>query len=309
MMLRNSDMNSIARHIDEHDIAQEVRFTRRVHRGSFLLLEGITDINRFADFVDAAECDVVNCYGRRNAILAIKILYDEGFLGAVCVVDADFDRILDRLEEHEGIIYSEGHDFDLDWIHPTILSRYLRETGDQAKCSAFRSMEDLVVKIMLGLKPVSVARLLNRKRQIEYKVSHIDISDIYNNFEIDLDSYVNLIVGSSAPGKTRSAVKDLIEKNTLLEYNLYQLTNGHDFHCALGACLRVELGSRKAQQTWGREVAKHLRLGFREQEFQDCTVYRKICEWENENSPYRILKAHLKSEVHSSIRVKLGAAR
>jgi hypothetical protein len=40
-------MISIQRHMDEYDIAQEVRLERKVHKGSFLLVEGITDIKRF----------------------------------------------------------------------------------------------------------------------------------------------------------------------------------------------------------------------------------------------------------------------
>jgi hypothetical protein len=37
-------MISIAKHMDEHDIAQEVRLERKLHKGSFLLVEGTTDI-------------------------------------------------------------------------------------------------------------------------------------------------------------------------------------------------------------------------------------------------------------------------
>ena len=42
----------IARHMDEYDIAEEVRLERKVHRGSFLLVEGITYIRRFGPFID-----------------------------------------------------------------------------------------------------------------------------------------------------------------------------------------------------------------------------------------------------------------
>lgn len=67
-------MISIARHMDEYDIAQEIRLERKVHKGSFLLLEGDTDIKRFSRFIDEAKCSIVNCYGRRRAIAATEML-------------------------------------------------------------------------------------------------------------------------------------------------------------------------------------------------------------------------------------------
>jgi hypothetical protein len=97
-------MISIGKHMDEHDIAQEVRFERKVHKGSFLLLEGSTDIKRFEPLIDGQKCSVVNCYGRKNAIEAIKLLYDDGFPGALGVVDADFDRITGEIDLHEGSV-------------------------------------------------------------------------------------------------------------------------------------------------------------------------------------------------------------
>jgi hypothetical protein len=171
-------MISIGRHMDEFDIAQEVRLERKVHKGSFLLTEGDTDIKRFAVFIDDNVCSLVNCYGRRNSIEAIKILYKDGFLGALGVVDADFDRIEGKLERHEGLVYSEAHDFDLDWANANVIERYLAEVGEKAKCVLHGPAVDVIGKILDGLKPVSVARLLNHRKQILHKLSGIDVSAV-----------------------------------------------------------------------------------------------------------------------------------
>ena len=140
-------MISIARHMDKYDIAQEVRLERKVHKGSFLLLEGDTDIKRFSTFVDDGACSFVNCYGRRKAIGAIELLYDEGFAGAVAVIDADFDRVTGHLLAHEGLVYSASHDLDLDWATPTVVNKYLCEVGDVAKLSQHGSVADLMAEI------------------------------------------------------------------------------------------------------------------------------------------------------------------
>jgi len=287
-------MISIAKHMDEYDIAQEVRLERKVHKASFLLLEGDTDIKRFNRFISEVECSIVNCYGRRKAIAATKILYDEGFLGVLSVIDADFDRITGKLEQHEGLIYSEAHDLDLDWARPEVVARYL-EVGEKTKCALHGPPEEVIAKILAGLKPVSVARLLNHLKYITYKLSDVDVSVCFANFSVDIDGYVASIFRDrpQVSAGTKGTLKLQITRATAKEYDLYQLTNGHDFHCALGACLRDDLGSRRDVHTWGNEVETHLRLALDESEFRRLSVYQAISKWVSENRPFNILQAVL----------------
>jgi hypothetical protein len=257
-------------------------------------LEGDTDIKRFDRYVDDADCATVNCYGRKNAIEAIELLYEDGFPGAVAIVDADFDRLTGKLTAHEGIIYSEAHDLDLDWTRPNIIGRYLAEVGDKAKCGAHGSVEDIIARILDGLKPVSVTRFLNHQKQIAYKVSDINVSDCFSGFAVDLDFYVDLVTkGRAASDAAKDALKQKIQAALAKSYDLYQLTNGHDFHCALGACLRADLGSRAVPQTWGKEVEAHLRLAFDDADFKALSIFQAIREWIRDNAPIRVLRASL----------------
>ncbi|ESZ11563.1 DUF4435 domain-containing protein [Mesorhizobium sp. L48C026A00] len=108
-------MLSIARHMDAYDIAQEVKFERLAHKGSFLIVEGDTDIKRFSKYVDEQECSLVNSYGRRKAIRAIQLLQKWKVAGVVAVLDADFDRINGTELTHPDIAYSSNHDLRL-WM-------------------------------------------------------------------------------------------------------------------------------------------------------------------------------------------------
>lgn len=287
-------MISITSHMDEFDIVQEIRFERKVHKGSFLLLEGGTDLKRYEQFIDEKACSTVNCHGRKNAVEAIKILYEDGFMGALGIVDADFDRVNGNIEEHEGLIFSETHDLDLDLLTPTTLRRYLVQVGDPGKCATYGSPENIIEKILVGLKPVSVAKLLNRRGAIRYKLSNLDISTCFVDFTIDIDRYIELIfqgkiVAESEKSKIRNQILSLSQK----DFDLMQLTNGHDFCDALGICLRCELGERRATQTWGKEVEIHIRLLFSDQSFKQSVIYNKIITWEQENPPYIVLDRRL----------------
>jgi hypothetical protein len=288
-------MITITRLMDGHDIAQQIRMERQVLRKvSFLLLEGDTDIKRFDRYIDEAVCSPVNCYGRDNAIEATELLYDDGFAGALAVVDADFDRVCNSLNVHEGIIYSETHDLDLDWSIPDIVGRYINEVGDKSKWTSHGSAAEIIDKILLGLKPISVARLLNHQKQITYKLSGINADKCFANFAVDVDAYLDLVFeGRAVSTATRDALKQKIVSAAAKTYDLRQLTNGHDFHCALGACLRGTLGARAIPQTWGKEVESHLRLSCDEAEFRTMSVYFGIREWAQDNAPFRVFKASL----------------
>ena len=127
---------SIARELDAHDIAQEVRQERQVHKGSCLLVEGDKDIKRFAKFVDEDVCSIQNCFDRENLLGAIEILAEEGFQGILGLANAEFDRIDGRLPASEAIIFSETHDFDLDIAESDVLRRYLVATQKNVSCTA-----------------------------------------------------------------------------------------------------------------------------------------------------------------------------
>jgi hypothetical protein len=295
-------MISIGKYLDEHDIAQEMRLERKLHKGSFLVLEGDTDIKRFRPFIDDDKCSLVNSYGRRNAIEAIKLLYEDGFPGAVAVADVDFDRVTGTLEEHEGIVYSQTHDLDLDWARPRVVARYLWEVGDKSKCDTHGDVGAIIHKILEGLKPISVARLLGSTRRIRYRLGNIDASKVFVNFCVDLDAYIDLVFdGRVTNTGEKETLKEAIARACQKGYDLYQLTNGHDFYCALGSCLRSELGFRRDFHSWRSEIEKDLRLAFSDGDFRETEVYRGLCGWINENRGYVIFDVRLNAQSGAAV--------
>lgn len=288
-------MRSIGRYLDEFDIAQEVRMERRTHKGSFLLLEGVTDIKRFSSFTDNSACSSVNSYGRNNAVGALKILHKEGFGGVLAIVDADFDKLLSALPSHDAIIYSETHDLDLDWALPTVVHKYLNEVGDPAKCGSFGSAESIISAIIEGLRPVSIARLLNRKGIIKYKLRDVNFTRCFDGMNVEVSAFVDEVCrmrGLEANENTQ--IREAINNAMTTEiHDPFQLTNGHDFNCALGVALRNELGSRREVHTWGSEIEAGLRLVYSKEEFRVSRIFLDIKSWEGMNSPYRILASEI----------------
>ncbi|MCA1381459.1 DUF4435 domain-containing protein [Bradyrhizobium sp. BRP23] len=278
--------------MDEYDIAQEIRLERQVHKGSFLLLEGDRDIKRFLRFLDPARCSVVNCFGRGNLLGAIAILYDEGFPGVLGLADADFDRLNSTLVEHEGVIYSDGHDFDMDWACKGVLQRYLAEVAHADKCEAMGGIEAICDFIHQCAKPLSVLRYISVTQNVKLPMKRVKHHEISKDAAVDIDLLIDSVAIGPHAAKAAS-LKTLVLNHVKKEFDKLQLTNGHDFLAMLGLALQSRLGDRKIQQTWGSEVEIHIRLAYSDEDFLASSIFVAILAWQDENLPYVILKSSL----------------
>lgn len=288
-------MKSIAGSMDEYDIAQEIRIERQIHKGSFLLLEGVKDIRRFSKFTDPGGCSTVNCYGRENLVGAIELLYEDGFLGCLGLADADFDRVLEQLKGHEGLIYSDTHDFDLDSACEEALTRYLAEVGDQKKCGEAGGTMEIAKSLMVDLKPLSALRFLNVKRNLGYSLTDVNHVQVCKNGRVNLGQLIEHVsTGQFANEARKTQLRNLITPMLAVEVDYAQFTNGHDFFALLGICLRDRLGGRLPPQSWGDEVEMHFRLAFSDDDFSRTGTFKAIRLWENENAPFVIFKNTLR---------------
>ncbi|MDH6275592.1 hypothetical protein M2311_005692 [Rhizobium leguminosarum] len=288
-------MLTISRHMNGRMIARQIRMERQVDkRSAIMLVEGGTDVKRFKRFVDEAACIQVNAWGKENAVTAMEILKERSPAGLLAVVDADFDRIQGKLANDARVIYSESHDFDLDWMFEDLLAHYLEEVADPNKVAAAGGVAHIIQKILDGLRPISAARLLNTEKKIPFKVSHLDAGDYFDKFAVDIDQYLaDLTKDSEISAEEYAALGSLIASTANRNFDLKQLTNGHDFYSALGASLRGDIGDRKQAQTFGNECEIHIRLSFTPEIFKQTLLYTNLIAWEQANPRHSVLKPEL----------------
>jgi hypothetical protein len=287
-------MISIARELDAHDIAQEIRQERQVHRGSFLLLEGDRDIKRFTKFVDENASSIQNCFGRDNLIGAMEILIGEGFPGVLGLASANFDRIEGCLPNNDAIIFSEFHDFDLDVAMSDVLRRYLEEVGDSEKCLALGGHKGVRERLLEVCKPLSVLRHLNHTLELGYRLDQIAHVEICAGWLVDADLLVARVSSDQSTNEQEQSIKQMLLNHAAQDFDFQQITSGQDFLAILGIGLQDELGDRKPPQTLVSEVGIHFRLAFSTDDFIRTPLYFAILNWESENVPYVILKGTLR---------------
>jgi len=284
-------MKSFERYMDGPTLAAEVRMERQKHKGSFLLVEGASDIKRFERLVDEAACSFVNCFGKDNVVEAIEQLYEDGFPGALGMVDADFDRLLQNHNEHEGIVASGHHDFDLDTVSSTCFERYIREVGDDAKIAEIGGVRALFAEIISAIRPLGALKYANVKHELGYCLKRVDMSKFFDGKKIDVESMISEVSqGRFNNNKSKSSLADYVVRYAESGLDPLQLTSGHDFCEALGLALRNIAGKRLAPQTWRSEIEMHFRLAFDAEHFAETAPAGNVKKWERDNSPYQILR-------------------
>ena len=283
--------------MDGWDIAQEIRIERKLHKGAFLLLEGETDYKRIRRFCDEHQCSVVITFGRDKLEEAIELLEDEGFPGIVGLADADFDRCGGATPQIDNVIYSEFHDFDVDWMAHAVVDSYLAEFADAEKCKALGGTAAIIDLLMRKLEPLSALRHINHNKIIRMKLDDIDLMQAYDGSQINVEKLViGISRGKNAEEPARKALEAKINGKTGLARNWKQFTNGHDMCAMLGIMLQGEIGSRKTVMTYAREVAAHIRLAFSAADFCGSRLSKEIERWEIDNAPYVVLS--VKCDAH-----------
>jgi hypothetical protein len=154
------------------------------------------------------------------------------------LADADFDRITDSLFVHEGVIYSETHDFDLDCACTDVLPRYLAEVAHTDKCETLGGAVGVRTFIFDALKPISVLRFVNHHQKLRYRLSRIRHHVVAPDTVVDIDVLVdNVSTGAFDSTGQKQTLKNLILAQAKCEFDARQLTNGHDFLTMLGVAL------------------------------------------------------------------------
>lgn len=278
------DLYTMAQYMSAEDIAAEIRMQRQAETGAFLLLEGSSDYKRFKKFLNEESTSVVICWGKGRLIEVINGL--DGFDSIDCLgfADADFDRVLGATIERDNLIYSDLHDFDLDWATSAAFDRYLFEAGDEKKCS---ECGDWRLEIMQAIEPLSKMKFANVVGRIDCSFKRLDWRDCFDGTTFNREKAAYKILKKQNP--TREIIEKFCEAAAPTEeFDLYQLTNGHDFLFALGCCLGSRIGKRRPQQIEREEVELHLRLAFGSEDFERLSSYHAILKWQ-ENTGLSVL--------------------
>ena len=156
-------------HLTAADIANEVRMTRSLHRGVFVIVEGDTDARVYGRFIDSDHCRIIPANGKDNAIESLAILDRDHFRGVFAIVDSDFWQLDGIAPPADNVFVTDTHDLETMIVRSDALDAMLAEFARPVKA-------DTVRKLLLDITmPVGYFRWLSTPGQDDLCISFRDM--------------------------------------------------------------------------------------------------------------------------------------
>jgi hypothetical protein len=92
------------------DIEAEVLMMRQVHDGSFLLVEGVSDVRFWLPRIAAGLCEIVDGNGKPNVVGATLRLDERRVRGVLGIVDDDWETLARRPLPSVNLVATDCHD-------------------------------------------------------------------------------------------------------------------------------------------------------------------------------------------------------
>ena len=274
-----------------YELANEIGLLQNERRSAILIVEGGDDQSLMDKFVDPDQCRIVVAGNKRNVKDVVDELERRMFDGFLGMVDADFDRILDRMPTSPNIVMPDGHDAESMVIRSPAINGIWIEFGSVKKLKALDGDPyELVDAIAYQM---GCLRLHSFRSQIGLKFEGMNVSKFVNAapFRIDRTKFVIEIKNRSQSHHFQNKVMVAsIESVESESHPTEQLSNGKDFIAVLSYGLRRIFGSNQAGVVSEDNIQMALRLAYHISDFEKSKLYSDIRRWESQSGSFRILK-------------------
>lgn len=287
-------MNSIQSQIDPDILANEVRMERATYKGSFLIVEGTSDLRLFKKFTSEEDCKIVPAFSKNNVIGTLYILEDANFKGVVGLVDRDFWGIVPKPTLPMNIVCTDENDVEIMILCSPALSNVIREYGSEEKLTAAeitsnREIRELIFEIA---SKIGILRILSQLESMNLDFDGMKYHFLTNtSLEIDLVRQVTHVVSRSRANNlpsTQEIVRRVSEGIPEVRENRL-LCCGHDCVKILGRAMKKFIGtSNQFEKNDGKDLEKILRLAYEKQFFENTALCAALESWERD-SGFRLL--------------------
>jgi hypothetical protein len=284
-------MNSIQRGITPSTVANQIRMERQAKPTcAIVAVEGGTDRRLLAKFSVAERCRFVVANGKFNVVEAVKILDQEDIGGILGVVDNDFDRLLGQKESSPNIVDSFLHDIEIVMFTSSALDHLMAERADPARFP-FPGIEDFRRFLLERTKPLSYLRLLSLREPYNLDFDGLKFRFIESQLRIDEPRLIEIMVSRTKNCcVSRSDLLKALQRELSSDYDLYQVSCGHDVIEMLWFGLRTMFGRASSQNVDPETLESELRIAFSQSDFVRTALFAGLTKWEQTNSRFTFLR-------------------
>ena len=275
------------------DLANTVRMTRTLRQVAFLLVEGTSDLRVLREFVLEDSCDVLVCHGREKVLDALTRLEATGHEGVLAIVDADFDRVENRLPASPNCVVTDYRDLEVVLFESRALNKLLAERASSPKVTTFETTagKNLREALLERANVVGCIRWANDRQGWSFDFDKLELPRYIDqsSLQLDFERVVVTLFANSARDVPVDALRDEAQRLLGHSHDLRHICCGHDLIELLGVGLRRTLGSSTAYETKRAFLERELRLSFDRECFENTMLYTSIRSWEQQNPNWRVI--------------------
>ena len=269
-------------------IVAEIKMTRMLKPGSFLIVEGKSD-ERFWLTRKSSTCEIIDGEGKPNVIGAIRKLDVEPISGVLGIVDDDYDSLTGNKLYPRNLISTDTHDLECLLCRSKALDTTLAQYGDIDRISAFINKENKDVR----------SALLDRA----YIFGLLRWTVIHNGLDINMNDKINIarFVDESTwavdkKGQIQEIIRDhpSYDENTLNSLvcampkrDPWRVAHGKDMVQILRIGMKNVLGDISSRVK-AEDISKILQASIFLPELKSTKFGQDIVNWEVENTGYPI---------------------
>lgn len=203
----------------------------------------------------------------------------------IIIVDADFDRILNK-KYNEMVLLTDVHDMDCEHIRSPAFVKVVQELCSEQKCQRAFSIKltdnpealageirTLLLSMAAQIGALRLVSIQNNFMLAFKRVEHAKVLE-KSRFAINLVSLINVVLAAGGkPGLTPVTLRVELEKVTALQYDPWQICQGHDITRLFVLAVRKYWGIGRLTID---EVERSLRLAYEAEHFWQSNLGKEV---------------------------------
>ena len=264
------------------DIANEISMKRSLFSGSFLVVEGITDMRLYGKFIDRYECEVIPAHSKDNVRLSVSASDRRNDKKVIGIMDSDTDR-LKGIRRTPPLFMTDCRDSETMMIRSPALEDVLTEYCDPEKLERFVGRYG-EVRDSLTASCYPLGLMMYVSEENDYDLSFKDLDHDLFISKRDLKSDMKEMAGAVI----RNSPYTRIDRQTLLTklakemkdgHDPWDVCRGHDMVSVLAIGLREIFGSYNCKYIKSGELAGAMRLAYDGASFTGTELHKDTEEW------------------------------
>jgi hypothetical protein len=276
-------------------LANKIRLLRSQFAGTVLIVEGDTDARVYKRYVIGNLCQIEVAHNKDAALRGLAMLEQEQFVGALAIVDADFQRLEGQTSISSNLFLTDTHDLETMMLRSPALDKILAEFGSEQKIATLVSQAGKALPdvLLAAGVPLGYLRWVSLRQGWALTFEELDFRKFVDDRSLTTNVPKLIQTVKNKSQQHSLGVAEVQEHLAALgdeTHDHWQVCCGHDLLEILSLGFRKALSSAfNAAEIKAEVIERSLRLAYEGAFFQATELYAALRQWEDTNPPFRLL--------------------